>query len=156
MMPSSYYLYTVFYRYFWIANFIQILVYFISINLTSNGSLFKWVLPLLLLTLTSLSALQRVVVVCVIAHHLGGCVAVCIVVHHLRCCPSSASCQVVVSPCCLHCGTSSLFALLPVVLVAPLSCASSSVVCIVIHCLRRCPLSALRWRYVTGSTLVLI
>jgi hypothetical protein len=147
MMPSSYYLYTAFYRYFWIANVKQIFVYFMYINLTSNGSLFKQILLLLLLTLISLSPLRCIVVVCVVAHCLGGGVAVCIVVRHLCLCLSSALRCVVVSPCSPCHGASLLSALLPVIWVASSSCALSSIMCVVACCLRRCLLSASRWGF---------
>ncbi len=104
MMPSSYYLSTAFYHYFQIAYVKQILVYFMNINLTSNGSLFKQILLLLLLMLTLLSVLRRIVVICVVARDLGGIVAICIVVHPLRCCLLSALRYIFVSPCCLHRG----------------------------------------------------
>jgi hypothetical protein len=153
MMPSSYYLYTAFYCYFRIANVKQILVYFININLTSNGSLFKRILLLILLTLTSLSVLQRIVLDCVVARCLGGSVAICIVIHCLRCCPLSALRWVVMSPCCLRCGASSLSALLAIVWVVALSCASLSVMWVVVHCLHHHPLSASRWGFrVTSSS----
>ncbi len=131
MMPSSYYLYTAFYRYFRIANVKQISVYFINTNLTSkNGSLFKRILLLLLLALTSPSVSRRVVVVYVVTHRLGGGFAVCVVICRLRHCPLSASRCVIMSPHCLHCGASLLSASSPVVWVVVSSCASLSVVCV--------------------------
>jgi hypothetical protein len=69
--------------------------------------------------------------------HLGSSVAVCIVVHCLHHCPLSALHQVVVSPCRLHHDASSLSASLPVAWVAASSCASLSVVCVIV-CRLRC------------------
>jgi hypothetical protein len=152
MIPSSYYLYTAFYCYFWIANVKQILVYFVKRSLISNGSLFKWILLLLLLTLTLLSALRHVVVVSIVARCLGGGVTICIVVRGLRCCPSSALHCIVVSPCHLWRGMSLLSALSAFVQEGALSCALSSVVCIVVPHLHCCPLSAPHWGFCITSS----
>jgi hypothetical protein len=141
MMPSSYYLYTVFYCYFQIAYVKQILVYFMNISLTSNGSLIKRILLLLLLTLILSSAPQRVVVVCIVPV-VWVAALLCVVVHCLHCCPLYASRCIVLSLCCLRRGTLLLSASLPIIWVAALSCASLSFVCIVVRCVRRRPSSA--------------
>jgi hypothetical protein len=90
------------------------------------------------------SGSRRDVVVCVVTRRLGGGVAICVVVRRLRRCPLYASRQVVVSPCCLRRSAASLYALSPLVWVAASSCASSSVVCVVVRRLRHCPSSASR------------
>ncbi len=118
-----------------------------KINLTSNESLFKRILLLLLLTLTLLFASWRVVVVCVVAHHLGGSIAVCVVVRFLhRCLPSALRC-IVMSPHLLRRGTLSLSASSPVVWVAASSCASLSIMCVIVRCLRHRPSSASHWGF---------
>jgi hypothetical protein len=79
-----------------------------------------------------------VIVVCIVAHRLGGSVVVSIVVCHLRCCPSSMSrccCPFLASRhCCVHRHQSlaSSFALLSVVSVVVHCLCNVLIVCIVI------------------------
>jgi hypothetical protein len=79
-----------------------------------------------------------VIVVCIVAHHLGGSIVVCMIFHHLRCCLSSMSwccCPFLASwHCCVchHPLLASSFALSSVVRVVVHHLRSVLIVCIVV------------------------